>query len=288
MGCIQVKYNVVKNLSNKYPINKLCNYLGVSRAGYYKHLKSIESPKKQYEYRIVQDITECQEKVRYTYGYRRMTIYLKEKYNINHKAVLRLMKKYALLSRSHRVKKYKTLSRESNKYEDVLKRKFSSNKPNEIWLTDITEVNAKDGKLYVSAIKDIYDGAIVGCIINDSCPTSTVISTFESAFNDYRSKSENRLIVHSDQGTQYTSYEYKNFMESNNVRLSMSKPGTPIDNAPMESFFSTMKMEWIIEPKTLSKKQLRKEIISYIEFYNKERIRTSIKMAPLSYRQLSA
>lgn len=287
MGCPQIKYNIIHQLKDQYPIRKMCLMLAVSRSGYYKWLRKLkELNDDDYEKEIAAKIKKCQEKVKYTYGYRRMTIWLNRKYKINHKAVLRLMNKYNLSSRIRRNKRYNGFAQATYRYENKLKRKFYAAVPNSVWLTDITQFRTVNGDLYLSAIKDLYDGSIVGSMIARNCKTTLVLDTFLQAINAFKKVENSHLLVHSDQGSQYTSNEYHQLLKHYHLEPSMSRPGTPIDNAPMESFFSTLKTEWMPHPEILTADQVAVKVENYIQFYNNERIRTNLGMAPLEYRKL--
>jgi len=142
----------------------MCRLLGVSRSGYYKWLINQQQEPDDNDLVIANHIKVCQEETRYTYGYRRAKIWLKRETGLvlNHKTVLRIMNKYSLCSRVHRRRRYSRFAQATYRYEDKLQRKFSSVRPNVTWVTDITQFRTINGILYLSAIKDLYDGSIVG------------------------------------------------------------------------------------------------------------------------------
>lgn len=240
-----------------------------------------------WEKTIVSLIQSCQEQVKYTYGYRRIKIWILRETGliVNHKAILRITNKYSLVARIRRNKRYRSFLSDSIKYENKLKRRFETDKLNTLWSTDITQFYAKDGIVYVSAVKDLCDGYIVSYRIGKSNNTALVMETIEMARTSEQIKNDGSLLIHSDQGCQYTSYEYNKYLRDHSITPSMSRPGRPIDNAPIENFFGTMKTEWFdFDTTKYTSYEIRQLVIDYIEFYNNIRIRTKIGMPPAEKR----
>jgi len=290
VGCPRIKYIVIFKLKNKFPIKSICKILGVSRSGYYKWSKNLTTKRTKKEQVVAEMIKSYQEITHSTYGYRRMTIWLNsvKDIKINHKTVLRIMKKYGLCSKIRRNRKIKSICEAVHTYENMLKRKFSTNIKNQKWTTDITQFKGSNGILYLSALKDLYDGAILGYAYASNSKTPLVLNTIKQASRYLTDSKNNITILHSDQGAQYTSNEYHEYIESLGIIASMSRPGTPIDNAPIESFFSTMKAEWFPDTSNMTIESIAKDIDIYISFYNNERISLRNKMAPLKYRYIAA
>lgn len=261
----------------------MCHYLKVSRSGYYKWCKIRYEEDK--DYKIAKLVEECERENNFCYGYRRVKIWIFRKYglNVNHKKVLRIMNKYGLLSKIRRKRYYKRYHQGILRYKNILKRNFKATKPNQKWVTDITYIKTKQGNLFLSVIKDLYDKYIVGYDIakNQSC--NLVDKTIRLALKN--TNLENNVILHSDQGFQYTSFKYRKITSSNNITTSMSKPGTPIDNSPAESFFSTLKTECINRQTFYSFSQAIDTINNYIYYYNHYRLQLSAGMSPFDYRQ---
>ncbi|WP_430884110.1 IS3 family transposase [Fusibacter sp. JL216-2] len=288
MGSARLKYKVIQQLRHKYTVSNLCRILGVSSSGYYKWLKHPESKRTKRDKYIAKLIKEYQEKIKFSYGYRRITIWLNKvmRIKINHKSVLRIMNKFSLCSIIRRSRNITHSKDCIHKYENKLKRQFNSTRKNEKWSTDITQFKCKDGILYLSALKDLYDGSILGYSYAKNSKTPIVISTVSQALKHKRQ--DNVTILHSDMGSQYTSHEYHVFLNDNRIEPSMSRPGTPIDNSPIESFFSTLKIEWLSDTSNMMTNSVAIEIDEYINFYNNERIQLKSTTAPVVVRNRAA
>ena len=252
----------------------------MSRSGYYKYLKNT----KKDDVETIEQIKFLQTKYKRRYGYRRIQIALKKKFNktVNHKKVLRLMSKYNMLSKIRRKYMYRKPNEVLHKYANLFHRNFKTTNINEKWTTDISYIITPQGRLYLSVIKDIHDGYIVAYKYSITQDVKLVSDTVKQALEKEKTKN---ITLHSDQGFQYTSGIYNILAKENNITLSMSRKGTPLDNAPVESFFSAFKTECIYleKPKTIEK---AKELIDeYIDFYNFERIQLKHQASPYEIRQ---
>ena len=257
----------------------MCKFFNVSRSGYYKWLKR---PSTDNDETIGKLIKECQEKTKYTYGYRRVKIWLLRETGlvINHKTVLRLMNKYNLLAQIRRPRPYYQRHKQLEPYENKLNRDFSANKPNQKWVTDISYIFTKQGVLYLSMIKDLYDNFVVSFDMATSQDMQLVFRTIEKAKREVA----DGLILHSDQGFQYTSLGYFNLTKEYSILPSMSRAGTPLDNACAENFFGILKSECIYREKLETFEQAKNIINDYISFYNFERIQTKTRLTPYEKR----
>ncbi len=155
--------------------------------------------------------------------------------------------------------------------EDLVRRDFSADAPGEKLLTDITQVNCKDGKLYLCPLLDCFDAAIVGFSMDDNMKASLVVAALESATRRYGNMKD--CILHSDRGSQFTSRLYRSQLEEEGFRQSMGRTGTCADNARMESFFATLKKELIyrLPMYRLTRKEVRAYIFEWIAYYNLKR-----------------
>jgi len=282
VGCKEIQYRVIYRFRNKFQIQKLCELLGVSRSGYYKWLSRLDEPDK--DLIIAELIRKCHAKTHKTYGYRRVKVWLLRETGlvINHKAVLRVMRKYGLSIQPRR-KRFRHYDISSYKhYDNILKRNFIAAKPNEKWATDISYIATKQGFLYLSVIKDLYDNCIVGYKYGKEMPVSLVINTLQSAIK--RVPATDKIVLHSDNGFHYTSKAYYNVTKAHLITPSMSSIGCPYDNACVESFFSLLKNECIhrVKPKTIDEAKIL--IDDYMYFYNNERIQTKTGLTPLEKR----
>ena len=275
-----VKYRVIHRFKNKYNVRDMCIFFGVSRSGYYAWTKKTdkEDPDKQ----IGELIRDCQKKTRQTYGYRRVQIWLLREFGLvmNHKAVLRVMNKYNLLSKSRRKRKWVQNCESIHKYTNLLERNFYAERPNIKWCTDISYIPTKEGFVYLSVIKDLYDNFVVAYKVGTENNNNLVYETVKAAKREVTAE----LQLHSDQGFQYTSEGYFKLIKSYHITPSMSSPGTPLDNACAENFFSTLKSEWLHRYTPETKEEARLLLGEYIHFYNYERIQLKTKLTPYEKR----
>ena len=275
-----VKYMVVYRHKEKYSISEMCRFFSVSRSGYYDYLKRMDIPAKDLP--LAEKIRECQANCGQTYGYRRVHIWL-ERQGIHHnpKTILRIMQKYNLLSVVRR-KKYRNYGNCIHKYENLLNRNFHADRPNQKWVTDISYIHTKQGVLYLSIIRDLYDNSIVAYKTGTEQNVNLVLSTIKAAKRKEKVTAE--LQLHSDQGFQYTSHGYFKLTQSYGITPSMSRRGNPYDNALAENFFSILKTECIYRAKLQTYEEARLLIGEYIHFYNNERIQLKTKLTPLEKR----
>ena len=182
----------------------MCKFFEVSRSGYYDFVKRLGKPEQDAP--LARKIEECQNKTDRTYGYRRVWKWLKDR-NIerNPKTILRVMKKYGLLSEIRRRRKWVNLGQQVHKYENLLKRQFRADRPNSKWVTDISYIHTKEGVLYLSMIRDLYDNSIVAYKTATQQTVNLVLDTIRLAMKKERKKVAAELQLHSDQGFQYTS-----------------------------------------------------------------------------------
>lgn len=278
----KARYRAIYALSGKYSIQPICKILNIKRCSYYKWLKDTDKPDKDLP--LFEEIQALQNKTRQTYGYRRMKIALekRKKEIINHKRILRVMQKFNLLSVIRRKYIYKG-SQVLHKYNNLLGRNFKASGINQKWVTDISYIITPEGRLYLSAIKDCYDASIVAYRYATSMSMSLVTNTIKAAIA--KEKAADGLQLHSDQGFQYTSNEYNALTKEYNITPSMSRAGTPIDNAPIESFFSILKSECIYLQKIKTIQEAKDLIDEFIDYYNNDRIQLKNKLAPLEIRK---
>ena len=258
----------------------MCRFFKVSRSGYYGYVKRMDIPARDLP--LAEKIKECQEQCGKTYGYRRVHIWLERKgiYH-NPKTILRVMQKYGLLSVIRR-KKYRNYGDYLHKYPNLLNRDFSAVKPNQKWVTDISYIHTKQGVLYLSVIRDLYDNSIVAYKTGTEQNINLVLSTIREAKKKEKVTAE--LQLHSDQGFQYTSTAYFKLTKEYNITPSMSRRGNPYDNALAENFFSILKTECIYRVKLQTYEEARLLIGEYIHFYNNQRIQLKTKLTPLEKR----
>ena len=275
-----VKYLVIYRHKEKYTISEMCRFFKVSRSGYYDYVKRMERPDRDLP--LAEQIKECQQEVKRTYGYRRVQIWLERKgiYK-NPKTVLSVMQKYNLLSVVRR-KKYQHCGEYLHRYPNLLDRNFHAVRPNQKWVTDISYIKTGQGFLYLSVIRDLYDNSIVAYKTGTEQNINLVLSTIREAKRKEKVTAE--LQLHSDQGFQYTSHAYFKLTQSYGIIPSMSRRGNPYDNALAENFFSILKTECIYRAKPRTYEEARLLIGEYIHFYNYQRIQLKTKLTPMEFR----
>ncbi len=251
----------------------MCETLGISSRTYYKYRNSED--KDYYDYLLIKEIFDENKR---TYGYRRICDGLLIKYGVifNHKKVARIMQKYGLKPeyiKRIRPSTYKRI--EQNVKPNLLKRNFHASVPNKIWLTDITYLIFNNKRAYLSTIIDLYDRKVVACKISKFNNLSLVIDTLNEALA--KTKDVSNLIIHSDQGFQYTSFECKAICEANGITISMSRKGTPIDDSPMESFHSILKKETLYNNYITSLEEYIAIVEDWLIFYNTKRLKNRKK-----------
>ena len=261
----------------------MCSFFHVSRSGYYDFLHRMSRSDKDAP--LAKEIHQIQKKCFHTYGYRRICLALKAK-GIYHdpKTILRVMKKYDLLSEIRRRRKWINMNQQVHRYANFLNRQFCADRPNHKWVTDISYIHTKQGVLYLSMIRDLYDNSIVAYKTGASQTVNLVLDTIRLAMRREKKKIAENLQLHSDQGFQYTSQAYFKLTQKYNITPSMSRRGNCYDNAMAENFFSILKTECIYRNKPKTFKEANEMIDRYIHFYNHERIQLKSGVAPLTLR----
>ena len=202
----------------------------------------------------------------------------------NPKTVLRIMKKYDLLSEIRRRRKWQQMGQQVHKYKNLLNREFYADRPNSKWVTDISYIHTKQGVLYLSMIRDLYDNTIVAYKTGTQQTVNLVLDTIRLAMKQEKKRVAAKLQLHSDQGFQYTSQAYFQLTKQYGITPSMSRKGNPYDNAMAENFFSILKTECIYRHKPATFSEANEMIDRYIHFYNYERIQLKTGEAPLARR----
>lgn len=168
--------------------------------------------------------------------------------------------------------------------ENLLQRNFNADAPNKKWVTDVTQYRVFDDRIYLSAVKDLWNGEIVAYHISNRNDNPLVLETFRKAFEAH--KDVTGLIVHSDQGSQYTSHAYHDMLPQVGAQISMSRRGNCYDNASMESFFSHLKVEALYPYDIRSIDEAQRRIEEFIRFYNEDRAQRKLnKLTPVEYRR---
>lgn len=244
--------------------------LGISRQTYYKYKDSVDK-----DYPDYLEIKKVFEEGKKMYGYRRVKKSLEINYGwiVNHKKILRIMKKYDIKVRYQKIFKtnYIKKANSENIRPNLLNRNFKATKENQKWVTDITYLIHNGRRAYLSSVMDLYTKDIIAYKISYRIDNNLVIDTINEAI--VKQKDVTGVILHSDQGFQYTSYEYKQVCQSHGIQISMSRKSTPADNAPIESFHANLKRETLYSYDITSLQEFIALVKDWILFYNTNRIR---------------
>ena len=253
------------------------------RATFYYHLKRMDRTDKHAE--VKEEITAIYHENRGRYGYRRITAELRNRnLPLNHKTVQRLMKELGLVCRV-RMKKYRSYKGEVGKIApNLLNRDFHADRPNQKWVTDITEFSLFGEKLYLSPILDLCSSDLVSYTISERPVLSMVTTMLDKAFE--KIPDDTNLILHSDQGWQYQHKQYQRMLREKGIRQSMSRKGNCLDNAVIENFFGLLKSELLYLQDFESIEHFKRELVEYLDYYNNRRIKAKLKgLPPAIHRQ---
>jgi putative transposase len=282
-----VKYAFIKDHREEFPIDIMCEILEVSSSGYYDWMKRDHTAKEARKNVLVEKISQIHDGSRRSYGSPRVFEVLKgmgEK--ISRPTVERLMRDNEIKARSKRRFKVTTDSKHDLPIaKNVLNRQFEVGSANKSWASDITYVWTDEGWLYLAGVIDIGTRKLVGWAMGDEMKKSLVLSALEMAVK--RQCPDRGLIHHSDRGSQYASKAYRRRLCRYGMKASMSKKGDCWDNAVMESFFHTLKVEHIYHQHFRTRSEAMSSIFEWIEvFYNRHRIHSSLGfVSPECYEQ---
>lgn len=263
----------------------MCRIIGVARSAYYKWLNRRESESDKENKKILDTIIQLYTDVQGIYGYRRMKLNINRILGktYNHKRIYRLMKSVNMKSVIRRKRKTYIPSTPQITAENILNRDFHADKPNQKWLTDVTEFKLTDGtKAYLSAILDLHDNSIISYVLGKSNNNVLVFETFDKAVV---SNPNVNPLFHSDRGFQYTSKSFRCKLDEIGATQSMSRVSRCIDNGPMEGFWGIIKSEMYYLRKFHHFDELKSAIDKYIEFYNTKRLQEKLEgLTPIEYR----
>lgn len=283
-GGKEERYKLVEKAAELGRITELCQLFRVSRSGYYAYLKRKGNDRDAEAKRLI-----CRAYKRYDgkYGYRQLQLFLWQDDGVwmNHKKVLRLMQKLGLQASIRRKRRFNMTYQSAERVaENLLKRNFTAEKPNQKWVTDVTQYRVGEHWLYLSAVKDLFNNEIVAYQLSERNDNELVLQTFAKAFA--KQKDVTGLVVHSDQGFQYTSHAYHDMLPKVSAQISMSRRGNCLDNASMESFFSHLKTEGLYPYNIRNLAEAQSRIEKYIRFYNRRRPQRKLnKLTPVEYRR---
>jgi len=268
-----MRYQFIEDHRSQWRLNTMCHCLDVSRSGYFSWRNRKPSRRSCEDAELTELISASSQRSRGTYGSPRIHDDLKDLgHSVSRKRVARLMKAAGITSCHHRKKWVQTT--DSNHSlpvaPNIIKQDFTATEIDTKWVTDITYIRTSEGWLYLAAIMDLCSRRIVGWAMDKSMTTALVLDALDMAL--HQRKPQGPLIHHSDRGSQYASYEYKEQLFDSSFIQSMSRKGCCFDNAAMESFFHTLKVECVHRETFHTRREASQAIFDYIEtFYNRIR-----------------
>jgi putative transposase len=284
-----MRYRFVEDHRAVWPISIQCGVLEVARSGYYAWRKRPLSAQAQRR-------EELTDRIRAVHAVPHQDVYgaprihkelVAAGHKCNRKTVARSMKAAGIQAKT--VKKFRVSTTDSNHRqpvaENVVNRNFTPSRKNETWTADITYIATAEGWLYLAAVEDLHSRKIVGWSLSERIDSRLVVDALEMAMQ--RELPGEGLIAHSDRGVQYASEHYQTLLRKHGVTCSMSRKGNCWDNAPMESFFATLKKELVHHETYRTREEARRSLFEYIEvFYNRVRRHSSLGfMSPAEFEQ---
>jgi putative transposase len=282
-----VIFPFIEQHKDVWPIRLLCDTLGVSSAGFYAWRSRPRSDQQQRRDALLVEIAAIHAEAKQRYGSPRIHAELKAKgVECCVNTVAKLMHDNDIRAKTARRFKHTTDSNHPLPVADnLLDRQFDAQAPNERWVTDITYIPTREGWLYLAVVEDLYSRMVVGWSMGDTMTSRLVVDALEMAVQ--RRWPDEGLVAHSDRGSQYASEHYQRLLAKHGIECSMSGVGQCWDNAPMESFFASLKKELVHHEDYQSRAEARASIFEYIEtFYNPKRRHSSLGfVSPAEYEQ---
>ena len=282
-----MRYEFIEEHRSEFPIVRMCHVLGVQRSGYYAWRKQPMSAQKMANEKLTEKIREVHQESRETYGSPRVYRELKAQgQTCSENRVAKLMREHNIRAKTRR--KFKVTTRRDKSHPvvgNVLKQQFRAERPDQIWLSDITYINTREGWLYLAAIMDLFSRRIVGWAMAERITSELTCEALRMGLRQRQPKSG--LIHHSDRGAQYTADSFQALLRVHDIQPSMSGKGNPYDNAPMESFFGRLKTELVHHYDYQTRQEARMSLFEHIEgFYNLRRLHSALGyVSPVAFEQ---
>ena len=273
-----MRFRLIADHQDAWPVRIMCDALSVSPSGFYAWRSRSESRRKIANRELLVDIRRIHAQHRERYGAPRIHAELRaEGHTISRKRVARLMRRHGIRARAPR--RYRVCTTDSKHslpvVENLLDQNFVANRPDQVWLADITYIPTAHGWLYLAVILDLFTRKVVGWAMRDHMRAELTIAALTMAIQ--RRRPAAGLIHHSDRGSQYAAGDYRNILKAATIVQSMSRKGNCWDNAPMESFFGTLKTELVHLGEYPDRDAARRDLFGYIEgYYNRQRRHSAI------------
>jgi transposase InsO family protein len=273
-----MRFRCIEDHRDSWPVRVMCGVLEVSASGYYAWRGRPESPRAVANRALLADIQRVHDQHRRRYGAPRIHAALRaEGHLVSRRRVERLMRRYGIRAMMQR--RFRIVTTDSNHSlpvaDNLLDQTFLASRPNEIWLADITYIPTDEGWLYLAAILDLFSRKVVGWAMGDHLRQELTIAALTMAIQ--RQRPRRRLIHHSDRGSQYAAGGYRQLLDAAGMVQSMSRKGNCWDNAPMESFFHTLKTELVHHAAYATRDAAKRNLFAYIEgYYNRQRLHSAL------------
>jgi putative transposase len=282
-----MRYEFIEGHRQEFPTRLMCRVLEVSTGGYYGWRRRPPSARQERSEALAAEIKVIHQEVKARYGSPRIHAELVargEPCCVN--TVARLMRQLGIAAKTKRKFRCTTDSNHDQPIaENVVDRKFEPEAPNRVWTADITYIPTREGWLYLAAVEDLYSRQVVGWSMSERIDSRLVVAALEMAVS--RRLPGEGLVAHSDRGSQYASEHYRRLLASHEITCSMSRRANCWDNAPMESFFASLKKELVHDEDYATRAEARSSIFEYIEiFYNRVRRHSSLGYrSPVEYER---
>jgi putative transposase len=283
-----MRYHFIENHREAFAVRRMCKLMAVSPSGYYAWRERPASRLKMANDRLIEKIKDIHAEFEGKYGSPRIYQELQEKnISCSENRVARLMRKNGIQAKHKRCFRVTTKANPTHPVApNLLDRTFTAAKPNQKWTSDITYIFTKEGWLYLAVVLDLFSRRIVGWAMSMRITSNLVINALEMAVE--QRKPNAGLLHHSDRGSQYTGKPYRKLLAANKMLVSMSGKGDCWDNAPTESFFSTLKREQVHHKYYETRDSARTDIFFYIEaFYNRKRRHSTLNyLNPAAFEEI--
>ncbi len=273
-----MRYEFVDRHSDRWKIGRMCSLLNLSRSGFYAWKTKPKSSRRMTNEKLVLEIRKIYDEGKGEYGSPTICQTLRQKgYQVNHKRIARLMRAIGLKSKTVRRFKHTTVRcKDRDASPNLLNQNFHIDRPNRVWISDITYIDTAEGWLYLTTVEDMCSRGMVGHAITDHLRATAVIDALRMALS--RRIISSGLIFHSDRGVQYTDHRVRGILKANGIVQSMSSTGNCYDNAMAESFFATLKKGHLFRVRFQTKEGARRKLFEYIEiYYNRVRRHSALE-----------
>lgn len=274
-----MKYRFIRKYQACFSVSTLCRVLKVSSSGYYDWCRRPNSNRTKANEHLLREIKEMHRGYYQTYGYRRIYHHLRaENVVCSQNRIQRVMQRNGMKARRSKAYKVTTQSKHQHPIApNLLERNFEADRPNQIWVSDITYIQTNQGWLYLATILDLFSRKIVGWAMESTMESILVERALTMAISQRKPQRKGTLIHHSDRGVQYASNRFQTLLKQHKITCSMSRKGNCWDNAVAESFFKTLKTELAYLTNFQNRDLARQSIFHYIEgFYNQKRLHSSL------------